>query len=198
MNELGQEPQPFPPTSRQAWIFLVTLTVLALASTLQISWVFLLLISPWVLGMIMMIFDRGGPVRNWFGPVIHSAFYPLALVTYNAIVVQEWMKVGFLPHPAIVAFVNTALLGCFLFFVHYLWPRRCPVCKHNRLLPLVPLVFREQRSNATHWCASCGKQFWKNQGAWEPERRRTWWDYARRQHPAPKLTTHESATSETV
>jgi len=195
MNELDQGPQPFPPTSRQAWIFLVTLTALAMARTLQVSWVFLLLISPWILGMMVMICDREGPVRNWLGPVIHSVFYPLALVTYNAIVVQEWMRTGWLPHPAIVAFVNTALLGCFLFFVHSLWPRRCPVCKHNRVLPLVPLVFREQRSNSTHWCASCGKQFWKNHRAWEPERRRTWWDYAKQQRPAPKFATDGSATS---
>jgi hypothetical protein len=198
MNELHQGPQPFPPTPRQAWIFSVTLTGLALASTLQVSWVFLLLIFPWILGITVMIFDREGPVRNWLGPVIHSVFYPLALVRYNAIVVQEWMKTGSFPQPAIVVFVNAALLGTFLLFVHYLWPRRCPVCKDNKLLPLVPLVFREPRSNSTRWCASCGKQFWKSHGLWEPERRTTWWDYAQRQRPAPNFASHGSATSETV
>ena len=187
MNELHQGPQPFPPTPRQAWIFLVTLTGLALASTLQVSWVFLLLISPWVLGITVIIFDREGPVRNWLGPVIHCVFYPLALVRYDAIVVQEWMTTGSFPEPGIVAFVNAALLGTFLLFVHYLWPRRCPDCKHNKLLPLMPLVFREPRSNSTRWCASCGKQFWKNHGVWESERRMTWWDHAKAAASGPEF-----------
>jgi hypothetical protein len=81
-----------------------------------------------------------------------------------------------LSHPVTVALLNLLLLSCFAFFACYFWPHRCPSCRLRSFIPLMPFVFREQRSNSTHWCASCGVQYWKKDGQWVVERRRTWWD----------------------
>jgi hypothetical protein len=183
----------FPPTPRQARIFLLTLTGLALATTLPISRLFLLLISPWILGMTEMIFDRDGPVRNWLGPVIHSAFCPLLAAVYDWVVVQQWMRTRWLPPPALIVMINLLVFGCFGFFVAHLRPRFCPDCQTRSLVPLMTPVFREQRSNATHLCVSCSKQFWNHHGTWEPERRSTWWD-----HAGPGNQPHENWTTATV
>ena len=152
--------------------------MLVLASRLPNSRILVILISPWVLGMMVMIFDRAGPVRNWFGSVVHSVFYPLALITFNWCVVDQWMRYGWLPHPVLVVAVNLLLLACLGFCFRYLRPRRCPSCRRGSMIPLMPWLFRERRSNSTHWCALCGSQYWMKEGAWEPERRKSWWDYA--------------------
>lgn len=166
----------FPPTPRQNLILLLTALSLGLAAAASVPGTFLLMISPWIMGMMIMIFDRQGPGRNWLGPVVHSLFYPIALVVYDSVVLERWMRTGSLSTPFIAATVNILLVGCWVFFCHYLWPRRCPTCNRRGLVPLMPLVWQEKRSNSTHWCAACGSQFWKNARTWEPERRRTWWN----------------------
>ena len=192
MNESHQEPPLFPPTPRQLWILLLTIPMLVLASGLPNSRILVILISPWVLGMMVMIFDRAGPVRNWFGSVLHSVFYPLALITFNWCVVDQWKRYDWLPHPVLLVSINLLLLACLGFCFRYLRPRRCPSCLHRGMIPLMPWLFREERSNSTHWCALCGSQYWKKEGAWEPERRKTWWDFA---IPlAPHLATPHAVT----
>jgi hypothetical protein len=179
MNTPSERNPLFPPTPRQRRFFLLTVLFLGLACALPISRVFLLLVSPWIVGMMITVFDKEGPIRNWLGSVVHSLFYPLALVVYNWTIMHEWTRFGRLPNPVIIAVVNLLLLGCCVFFLRYLWPLRCPGCGHRSMVPLMPLVFREKRSNSTHWCATCDMQYWKKKEAWEVERRKTWWDYAR-------------------
>jgi hypothetical protein len=179
MSTLSEASPLFPPTPRQRWIGLLSLLFLAVVSRLPGSWTFLLLISPWMVGMMIMVFDRKGPVRNWLGATVHSAFYPLALIVYNGAIVEHWRRSGTLSHPVTVVLLNLLLLSCFAFFAHCFWPRRCLSCGQRSLIPLMPFAFREQRSNSTHWCASCGVQYWKKDGQWVVERRKTWWDFAR-------------------
>lgn len=178
MNQPLQVSPIFPPTPRQQWILLLTIPLLAVVSVFPISRIFLLLISPWILGVMVMLFDRAGPVRNWLGSVVHAVFYPLALIIFNWRVVEQWMRCGWLQEPLIVGALDVVLLASFVFSLYYLTPQRCPSCEQRSLIPLMPWIFREQRSNSTHWCASCGSQYWKYHGAWEPERRTTWWDSA--------------------
>jgi hypothetical protein len=184
MNTLSEASPLFPPTPRQQWVVLLSLLFLAVVSRLPGSWTFLLLISPWIVGMTIMVLDREGPVRNWLGATVHSLFYPLALVVYNGAMIEQWRRFGSLPHLVTVVLVNLLLLTCFVFFVRYFWPQRCPSCGHRSFIPLMPLLFREQRSNSTHWCASCGVQYWKKEGEWVVERRKTWWDFAKKKAKA--------------
>jgi hypothetical protein len=162
-----------------ARIVLGTVACLGLVLFVPVSEQVLLLAFPWIVGMIIIVCDKVTPVRNWFGVVVTSLFYPLALVTYNAAVLHEWTRSGRLPNPGIAVLINVLLLACIAFFAKYLWPKHCPGCGHHSLLRLIPLFMSEQRSKLTHWCARCGEQYWKQQQDWKPERRKTWWDRAK-------------------
>lgn len=179
----------FPPTRRQSGVILLSLLLLGLASKLAVSREFLLLVWPWATGVMLMVLDRKGPVRNWFGSLVCSCFCPLAMVlfNFNGVIAAESARPGWFSLPIVVATVNVLLLVCFASFLVYLSPRRCPGCAKRGLIPLMPLVVRDERSKSTHWCASCDKQFWKKNGVWRPERRRTWWDKAR-----PERSPHTS------
>ena len=196
MNEPYQGTALFPPTLRQCCILLFTALVLALASTLRVPRILLLLLSPWFLGLTVMLFDRPGPVRNWLGSVMHSFMYPVALVTYNSYVVAEWLKMSWTPPWWQVGGINLLLISCFAMSVRYLSPHSCPLCNHRGLVPLMPWLVRESRSKSTLWCAFCGSQFWKKDGEWISERRQTWWDRARRHQPQPPRTHCERVGSE--
>lgn len=195
MNSQSEKNPLYPPTPRQWRIILLTGLFLGMACALPISRVFLALISPWIMGMMILVFDKKGPVRNWFGTVVHSLFYPLALVTYNWTVIHEWTRFGRTPSSMIIAMVNLLLLSSCVFFLRYLWPLRCPACGHRGLVPLMPLIFREKRSESTHWCAACDMQYWRKKGAWDIERRKTWWDEAKQQRPKHEVTSETGARS---
>ena len=103
----------FPPTPRQQRILLLGALFLgAGAWPLPISRLFLVLISPWLMGLMIMLFGKEGPISNWFGAVVNSLVYPLALIAYNGTVLRRWMNSGWVPNPLVFTMVNLLLLAC--------------------------------------------------------------------------------------
>jgi hypothetical protein len=41
------------------------------------------LYSPWLLGLLVIVLDRTGPVRNWLGPMLNSLCYPALGLWYD-------------------------------------------------------------------------------------------------------------------
>lgn len=178
------------PTRRQWCIFgAYTSTVVAVASFARVvearggGWTIVpaaLLLSPWLLGILIIAFDRPGPLRNWMGPVLLSLFYPGVALWYDVASLAEWVRFGQYPAWAFAVFLNVVFLGGFTAYIVSMGPRRCPRCSRRALIPLLRLGKQEQRTAKTRWCAACGAQLWRDlEGQWRPERRKTWLDAAR-------------------
>jgi hypothetical protein len=134
-----------------------------------------LLGSPWVLGGLVWVFDRPGPLRDWTTAGLLFAFYPALTIYVDVSVALGAAESGALPGLGSMALFNALMLGSSL--AYYLRMRRlhCPACGERSMIPLVRLKGQSGRSNRTRWCASCGVQFWRDpSGAWRPERRTTW------------------------
>lgn len=147
------------------------------------------LLLPWLLGVLIVMFDRPGPVRNWAGPLLLSLFYPTLALSYDWAIVVQWARFGNPPDLRITLVGNVLLLGGFSWYVASMLPRRCPACGQRSLIPLLRLGSQERRTSKTRWCASCGGKYWKDrEGAWQKERRKTWLDTAR-ERPGVDATT---------
>ena len=148
------------------------------------------LLSPWLLGTLIVVFDRPGPVRNWAGPLLLSLFYPTLALSYDWVIVAQWVRSGSPPDLRVPLVGNVLLLGGFSMYAASMLPRRCPACNHRSLIPLLRLWRKERRTAKTRWCASCGGKYWKDRkGVWQEERRRTWLDTARECPRVEAITT---------
>lgn len=135
------------------------------------------LLSPWLLGVALIVFDRPGPLRNWMAPLLLSLFYPTAALCYDAAALADWARFGHAPPWFVPAALNVTCLGGFAIYLHSMYPKRCPTCDRRALIPLLRLGTREKRTSKTRWCACCGAKLWRDdRGQWQPERRRTWLD----------------------
>jgi hypothetical protein len=136
-----------------------------------------ILYSPWLLGFLIILLDRRGPLRNWFAPMLISLFYPVMGFCYDWSAYSAWMRFGVSPSWGVLIPTNVVLVFGFAFFLLQMYPRRCPRCEQRSLIPLLRLFVQEKRSAKTHWCASCGEKLWKDrEGHWQKERRWTWLD----------------------
>jgi hypothetical protein len=172
----------------------------------------ILLISPPLLALLVMVFERPGPLKNWCVSFLNLLFFPALVLNHDVQSLRDYVHHGTTP-----ALLPMLLLNGIVFaYVHAyrgrLVPNRCPGCQRRTLIPLLQLFKTEKRSSNTCWCASCGGKFWKDrEGTWRPERRKTWIDVdaepAPAQTPAPAIgrpkvleTTHRpvggQATSE--
>jgi hypothetical protein len=113
---------------------------------------FLLPLSPPLLSLLVLVFDRPGPAKYWLVGLLASLFLPSLVVWVNLIAALAWIlgsrQVGaFLLILLLV--VNPVGLGSVVRLARRL-PRRCPECGLRSLLPL------GGRSSGLLWCASCG------------------------------------------
>ena len=172
-------------TRRQYWIFGVY-SVVAIAAaaygraqgegSLNIVPI-LLLLSPWLLGVALIAFDRPGPLRNWMAPLLLSLFYPIATLWYDAAALSDWARFGHAPPWFLTAALNVTCLGGFAIYLRSLYPRRCPACERRALIPLLRLSKQEKETRKTRWCACCGAKRWRDdRGQWQPESSPTWVD----------------------
>jgi hypothetical protein len=147
------------------------------------------LLVPWLLGTLIVMFDRPGPVRNWAGPLLISLFYPTLALSYDWAIVAQWVRSGSPPDLRVALVGNVALLGGFSLYAASMLPRRCPACGQRGLIPLLRLWRQERRTSKTRWCASCKGMYWRDRGGvWREERRKTWLDTAR-ERPGVEGTT---------
>lgn len=170
-------------TPRQCWIFGLYAAVVMTATvfvpkqgTGSLNSVPMLqLLSPWLLGLALIVFDRPGPLRNWLAPLLLSLFYPIAALWYDAASIADWARFGHPPQWIFAAALNVICLGGFAIYLRSLYPTRCPECDRRALIPLLRLGKQEKRTNRTRWCACCGVQLWRGDSSeWQRERRQTW------------------------
>lgn len=134
-----------------------------------------LLLSPWVLGLLILALDQPGPVRDWQTAAVLYWFYPALVIYHDVSIVRGAIVTGHVPNllPAVV--FNLLILGSSAVFYQRMRPCRCPSCGDRALIPLIRLTGQSRRILQTRWCASCGQLFWRDAtGAWRVERRATW------------------------
>jgi len=130
----------------------------------------LLLFAPWLLGVLVVLLDRPGPLRNWMGPLLVSLFYPCIALWYDGAALVAWFRLGHAPAWAFAVPFNALLLGGFLAYLTRVYPRRCPDCGQRSLVPFVRLGKKDGRTRQTRGCASCGVHLCKDdQGRWQHE-----------------------------
>jgi hypothetical protein len=152
------------------------------------------LYSPWLLGLLVIVLDCPGPIRNWLGPLLISLFYPALGFWYDWTALDAWIRHGDRPAWVYLVPVNGVLLFGFVAYVARMAPKRCPRCQRRSLIALLRLFAQEKRTVNTHWCASCGAQLWKDpEGRWQNERRQTWLDAAELRAEMPAAPEAETA-----
>ncbi len=154
---------------------------------------FLALVSPWVLVMLFLVFERQGPAKYWAALVLLSFALPALAVYHDWLIFRFWMRSGAQPSYALSLVINFVLIGSFLLLLIAISPDRCPRCGHRTLIPLIRFWGRGKRSSKTRWCGSCGAQYWRiGRGVWQKERRSTWVDDLNSGGKAePKIMFHE-------
>jgi hypothetical protein len=184
-------------TVRQQMILVSSLAILfALCSHFQktsgsepsvnlMSWAIVL--EPWLFGMLLLLFDRPGPAKNWMVLCVFTLFSPAIAIAHDSIVIAQWTKSGNVSSPAVTFLFNVFFFGAFGAFWRSMGPATCPACGRWSLIPLVNLWGQTKRTEKTRWCATCGGLYWrKGRGEWLIERRSTWLDRgSRTELPAP-------------
>jgi hypothetical protein len=157
----------------------------------------ILLASPWLLGILVLLVERKGPVKYWAAPLLLSLTAPALALSHDWVIADVWRRTGSVPNAMVSLLVNALLIGTFSLFFASMYPGCCPRCGHRSLIPLLRLWGRGSRTSKTRWCGHCGAQYWRNrEGLWQKERRSTWVDALVRQvtshdgADAPPATTH--------
>jgi hypothetical protein len=102
--------------------------------------------APALLGLLVFMMDRPGPVKNWLAGLLLQFTYPVVVVWADGLA-YEFGQGRRLFWPLVV--LNALTIPSLLRIVNRL-PERCPQCGLRALLPL-------GRFNLTlRWCASCG------------------------------------------
>jgi hypothetical protein len=95
----------------------------------------LLVVAPWVLGLLVLMLERSSPVKFWAAPLLLSLSTPALLLWLNSLVVLGWTQ---MPPPAALSailLVNVLLIGRFTVFLRDMCPNHCPDCGNLAMLP---------------------------------------------------------------
>jgi hypothetical protein len=112
---------------------------------------FLLPLTPPLLALLVVVFERPGPAKFWFAGVLVSLAFPAFVAWADLIGLFAWTA-GVAPGEGWVVLVVLNLFGLasLAWFARRL-PRRCPGCGLKAFLPLGGRFPR-----VLWWCASCG------------------------------------------
>jgi hypothetical protein len=142
------------------------------------------MVSPLLLGVLVMIFERPGPLKNWWVSFLNLLFFPALVLNHDVVSLLNYVQHGRAPALLPALLLNGMVLAFVLVFRDRLFLGSCPNCRRWTLIPLMRLFKNEERSSNTCWCAACGSKYWKDrEGNWRPERRKTWVDGP--EEPAP-------------
>jgi hypothetical protein len=137
----------------------------------------LLVIAPWVLGLLVLLLERSSPVKFWAAPLLLSLSAPALVLWLNSLIVLGWTQ---MPSPGtliVTLLVNVLLIGRFTLFLHDMCPNCCPDCHKRSMIPLRKFWGPESRTRSTRWCSSCGALYWRTiVGELKKEQRQTWLD----------------------
>ena len=137
----------------------------------------ILIVSPWLLGILVLVVERKGPVKYWAAPLLLSLTSPALAICHDWVILDMWRRSGVAPHAIVSLLINFVLIGSFSLFFASMFPGCCPKCGHRSLIPLRDVWGGGRRMSKTRWCGSCGAQYWRDgQGLWQRERRATWVD----------------------
>jgi hypothetical protein len=132
------------------------------------------LASPWVLTLLILVFDRPGPIKFWAAPLVLFSFSPLLALCYDGVILMNYLNHQVRPNLVVGLVVNGLFIGSFVVYVINMGPVACPGCGRTSLIPWMTLWGRVRRFSKTRWCACCGAKYWRNPGeSWKPEKRRS-------------------------
>jgi hypothetical protein len=147
----------------------------------------ILVVSPWLLGLLVLVVERRGPVKYWAAPLLLSLTSPALAAAHDWVIVDNWRQTGVIPNALVTLTLNAVLIGSFSVFFLSMLPDSCPRCGHRSLIPLLHFWGRARRTPTTRWCGSCGAQYWRaRNGVWQKERRATWIDSIAKDNSAPR------------
>ena len=132
-----------------------------------------LLVSPWLLATLVLLFDRSGPLKHWLAPVLLATFGPMLALGYDLAAVAEWAARGTAPPMAPLVVVNLFFMAAFAYYIRHVGPTTCPTCARRALIPVYYLWGTSMRTRTTRWCAACGASYWRRSRdtPWQRERR---------------------------
>jgi hypothetical protein len=136
-----------------------------------------LVLSPWLLGILVLTIDRPSPVKYWAAPLLLSLIAPALAVCHDGLIIRSWTLAGGPPDAVVTLLLNIALIIPFCFGIHHMSPRLCPDCGRRAMIPMLRPRGRSRRTALIRWCGSCGARYGRiGAGPWKSERRTTWLD----------------------
>jgi transcription elongation factor Elf1 len=139
-----------------------------------------------LLGVLVLLVERKGPVKYWAAPLLLSLTGPALAIGHDWLLLTSWQKTGTVPNAIVSLALNIVLIGSFSLYFASMYPGSCPRCGHRSLIPLLRF-WTNNRASKTHWCGSCGAKYWRNRdGLWQKERRSTWVDALMHETPMPE------------
>jgi hypothetical protein len=110
----------------------------------------LLALSPPLLSLLILVFERPSPAKYWLAGLLMSLFFPSLVVSLDVLAAEIWWYVQ--ESRGILLFLLVMNVIGVVLFIRAAWrlPRRCPECRFRAWLPL------GRRSAPLLWCASCG------------------------------------------
>jgi hypothetical protein len=130
-----------------------------------------LIFSSLVLGSLVRLLDRPGPVRDWIVALSFSLLFPCFAILFTIEKFDFGPPIGrSLPTMILILIWDLCVaLDVFFHGVPALRPARCPACGRRSLIPRknargrIPPVAEQIR-----WCASCGSEYRRRpSGGWE-------------------------------
>jgi hypothetical protein len=126
---------------------------------------FLLGLSPLLLGQLVVWLDRPGPARAWLAMVCRSLCYLLFGGSLIWQALNGWLNDE--PGGSRVIYLISGVLfvGLFVHSLVHLCPTRCPRCARRAVVPLVRLfALEEPHTTPAALCVACGQHCTRKPG----------------------------------
>ncbi len=157
MDPHWRHPYGLRPTLRHLMILVVHFALLSalvrlLGGGLYGGLIIVLALSPPLLSLLVLVFDRPSPAKYWLAGLLASLFLPFLAISLDVLAASSWWY--FQENGArLVILLSTNAAGVIsLIRAAWRFPRRCPECGVLAWLPL------GRRSAALLWCAACGSR----------------------------------------
>jgi hypothetical protein len=151
-----------------AILFAVLLPISRLPAPLPGAWgrlalySFALPVSPLIATVLVMLFERPGPVKKWLVALISRLVLP-SMALWLDLLVAAQMAAGayrFKAGPFLIVLLLNAFLVMFaLIQLPPMIPSKCPRCGTRTLLPVRIYLRSLKGQSEARWCAGCGKTF---------------------------------------
>jgi hypothetical protein len=107
-------------------------------------------LSPLLLSVLVVVFDRPSPAKYWLAGLLILLFLPSVAVSLDVLAAVNWWHIRDSRGIEFLLVLMNVIGVVSLIRTAWRLPRRCPECGLCAWLPL------GRRSAALFWCASCG------------------------------------------